>query len=453
MAFISSNPYTGEKYGEYPYISDGVLEQKLRYGESTYYDFWRDLDVRERAKRLSLLTDLLLKDLDTYAAIITEEMGKPLKEAKAEVKKVTWLIDYYVKNAPDFLKPKEIETEYKKSYLRFDPLGGILGIMPWNYPFWQVYRWAVPTLLAGNTVFLKHAPNVPRCALAIEKTFAEATGEEGVFQNLFVDIPQVDKIMSDTFIRGVSLTGSERAGSAVGALAGKNIKKAVLELGGNDPFIICKNADLDKALDQFVISRMSNNGQICIAAKRLLVHKEIYPEAKSLLIEKVAALKTGAPTDPDADITCLAREDLKQNLNRQVANILEIGGLLLYEGEKHSGASCMPMVFEVENGLDFDYDEEIFGPVAIMIPFASKEELLLIANSSKYGLAASIWSEDIRHAEKIAAKLEAGNIAINKMVASDPRIPFGGIKRSGFGREMGEEGIKEFVNIKAVVVG
>ena len=452
MAFVSSNPYTGEKYKEYPFITTEVLNEKLEHASKTYYDFWKKLSVEERVEHLASLPEILLSDLEYHATLITKEMGKPLKEAKAEVKKLIWLIEYYLENASDFLKPENIKTEYKKSYLRYDPIGGVLGIMPWNYPYWQVYRWAIPTMLAGNTVLLKHAPNVPQCALAIEKTFYEAIGEKGVFQNLFVDIPQVEEILQHPFVQGVSLTGSERAGASVGALAGKNIKKAVLELGGNDPFIICKNAEINKALEQFVISRMSNNGQICIAAKRLFVHTDIYSEVKTMLIEKLSKLKSGNPMEPDVDISCLAREDLKDNLNKQIDDIVSLGAIMLYKGGDITANACAPVILEIGRELNYDYDEEVFGPVAVLIPFNDKKELLQVANSGKYGLAASIWNKDISVAEELARDLEVGNVAINKMVASDPRIPFGGTKRSGFGREMGKEGIREFVNVKAVVI-
>ncbi len=452
MAFISSNPFTGEIMEKFPFISDEELYEKIELSQKVYYDFWSKLSVEERADKVSRIASLLLDNVDKYAATITTEMGKPIKESVGEVKKVVWLIDYYTKNASVFLKPKYINAGYTKSYLRYDPLGGILGIMPWNYPFWQVYRFAIPTLLAGNTVFLKHAPNVPRCALQIEESFDEILEIKGVFQNLFIDIPQVEKVMEHRFVQGVSLTGSDRAGRSVGALAGKNIKKSVLELGGNDPFILFRDADIHKALDQFVVARMSNNGQICIAAKRLFVHNDIFDNVREILIDKVRRLKVGDPMANDTDITCLARQDLKENLLEQIDIIQSLGAKLAYQGGKFDGNSCAPIVMEVDDGTDYDFDEEVFGPVAVLIKYRDEDELVKMANKSKYGLAASIWSGDIAEAERLAGKLEVGNVSINKMVASDPQIPFGGTKQSGYGREMSEEGIKEFVNVKAVVV-
>ncbi|HHH53387.1 MAG TPA: aldehyde dehydrogenase family protein, partial [Bacteroidetes bacterium] len=316
----------------------------------------------------------------------------------------------------------------------------------------QVYRFAIPTLLAGNTVFLKHAPNVPLSAFEIEKSFNEVTGIEGLFQNLFIDIPQVALVMEHPFVQGVSLTGSDRAGKSIGALAGKNIKRSVLELGGNDPFILLRDADMDKAIEHFVLSRMSNNGQICIAAKRMLVHSDIYDEVKKRLVERISALKIGDPMDMESDITCLARPDLRQNLNEQIKDIRALGANVLFENTDLSGNRCSPVVMEIDRNINFKFDNEIFGPVAVMIKFSDDKELLEIANSSKYGLAASIWSKNIEKAENLAASLDVGNVSINKLVASDPRIPFGGTKQSGYGREMAEEGIKEFVNVKAIVV-
>ncbi len=452
MAFISSNPFTGEVIEKFPFIPDEELYEKIDLSRSVYYDSWSRISVEERVDKIKGVSKLLRDNDEKYAKIITSEMGKPLKESIGEVNKVAWLIDYYVENAANFLKPKFIEAGYSKSYLRYDPLGGILGIMPWNYPFWQVYRFAIPTMLAGNTVFLKHAPNVPLCALEIEKTFEEILGFKGAFQNLFIDIPQVEKVLEHRFVQGVSLTGSDRAGKSVGAIAGKNIKRSVLELGGNDPFILCKDADIDKAIDQFVIARMSNNGQICIAAKRMFVQADIYDIVKEKLIQSVSQLKIGDPMESDTDITCLARPDLKENLFEQIETIQSLGAALAYKGGEFRGNSCAPIILEMDSTVSYDFDEEVFGPVAVIIKYDDENELLKMANMSKYGLAASIWSQDIASAELLAGKLEVGNVSINKMVASDPRIPFGGTKQSGYGREMSEEGIKEFVNVKAVVV-
>lgn len=453
MSFISTNPFTGKINAEYPFVSDEEILRKIELSKEIYNKTWRKKSIKERIEHIKDLSTYLLDKKDKLAKTISSEMGKPIKESVAEIEKVVWLIDYYTENAENHLKPKFINAKgYEKSYLRYDSIGGVLGIMPWNYPFWQVYRFAIPTLLAGNTVFLKHAPNVPLCAFEIEKSFNEVTGIEGLFQNLFIDIPQVALVMEHPFVQGVSLTGSDRAGKSIGALAGKNIKRSVLELGGNDPFILLRDADMDKAIEHFVLSRMSNNGQICIAAKRMLVHSDIYDEVKKRLVERISALKIGDPMDMESDITCLARPDLRQNLNEQIKDIRALGANVLFENTDLSGNRCSPVVMEIDRNINFKFDNEIFGPVAVMIKFSDDKELLEIANSSKYGLAASIWSKNIEKAENLAASLDVGNVSVNKLVASDPRIPFGGTKQSGYGREMAEEGIKEFVNVKAIVV-
>jgi succinate-semialdehyde dehydrogenase/glutarate-semialdehyde dehydrogenase len=450
--FYSVNPYTGENYGKFSFIDDAVLISKIENGRNEYYNYWKFLPINERAKLLGKISQNLKKDISHLSQLITDEMGKPISESVAEIEKVIWLIDYHSKHAEDFLKKKKIKTSYSEAYIHYEPLGGILGIMPWNYPFWQVFRFAIPSLLAGNVIYLKHAPNVPQCALAIENVFCNSLNNNSIYQNLFVDTDKVSMILQHDFIQGVSLTGSENAGSRVGEIAGRNIKKAVFELGGTDAFIICNDADFNKAVDQFLISRMSNNGQICIAAKRLFVQSEIYGKVKSLLKEKILALKKGNPSDLDTQVSCLARNDLKENLLFQLDNLREIGAEFIVDQTQDDKNSCSPLLIELSKSISKNFDQEIFGPVAMLIKFNELSEIPDFVNSSRYGLAASLWSQDIDKAVKIAERIEVGNISINKLVSSDPRIPFGGVKKSGYGREMAEAGMKEFVNAKAIVI-
>lgn len=450
--FHSVNPYTGEVLGHYPFISDQEISNKIADGQKVYYTYWKKLSVNKRSKLIKPISGYLRENKFVLGELISREMGKPVRESVSEIEKVAWMIDFHCDNASKFLKDKKIEAGYTSSYISFEPLGGVLGIMPWNFPFWQVFRFAVPAMLAGNMIFVKHAPNVPLCALEIEKIFTLFLPNCNVYQNLFIDINQVEQVIAHNFIQGVSLTGSEKAGSIVGSLAGKNIKKSVLELGGTDPFIICDDADLPKAIEQFIISRMSNNGQICIAAKRLLVQEGIYDQVKEMLIEKISSLKSGDPLDPSTQISCLARPDLKRNLTDQIEKLKFSNAKFLYGAVDSTATGCSPIVIEIDKTEMIKHDEEIFGPVALLTKFASVSEIPGLVNSSRYGLAVSLWTRDMKTAGKLIKDIETGTIAVNKMVASDPRIPFGGIKKSGFGREMAEIGIKEFVNIKSVVI-
>lgn len=452
MGFHSVNPYTGEFSGHFPFISDTEISIKIDTGRDEYYGNWKKLSVNKRAKLIKPLAGYLRENKLTLGELITKEMGKPVRESISEIEKVAWLIDYHCDNASKFLKKKVIKAGYSSSYISYEPLGGILGIMPWNFPFWQVFRFAVPAMLAGNIIFVKHAPNVPRCALEIERLFAMFLNSDRIYQNLFIDTAQVEQVIGNTFIQGVSLTGSEKAGSIVGSIAGRNIKKAVLELGGTDPFIICDDADHAKAVEHFVFSRMSNNGQICIAAKRLFIQKGIYDLVKYLLMERISYLKSGDPLDPATQISCLARPDLKTVLINQIENLKKSDGGVLYGKQDSSSTVCYPVVLEIDKTKIINHDEEIFGPVAVLIKFDSISEIPELVNSSRYGLAASLWTNDLKKAGQLIREIEAGTIAVNKMVASDPAIPFGGIKKSGYGREMAEAGMKEFVNIKSVVI-
>lgn len=449
--FISYNPFTLEKYCEFDTISDIELIEKLNKSKLAFSENWLKISVKERSKLINTISSDLLAEKHILSRLITDEMGKPLKESLVEIEKIAWLIDYHCENASKFLKPLKIKTEYSEVYVSYEPLGGILGIMPWNFPFWQAFRFIIPTLLAGNTVLIKHAPNVPRCALAIERLISKRVGE-GIYQNLFISLSQVRLVIENPFIKAVSLTGSERAGKAVAEIAGRNLKKCVLELGGNDPFIILKDADIAKAIGQFITSRFSNNGQICIAAKRLLVEKAVLSEVKTLLLEKIKRLKTGEPSQSDTDLTCLARNDLDLQLEKQVKDLVNNGAEALYYDQNTHENRSFAKVLQLEGLSSINYDEEVFGPVALLIAFEDEEQLIKIINNSRFGLGASIWSNDVKKAKILASKIEVGTVAINKMVSSDPRIPFGGTKNSGYGREMAEAGMKEFVNAKSIVI-
>ena len=382
-------------------------------------------------------------------------MGKPITQSRAEVTKCVFLCDYYIENAKAFLANKIIETADFKSYVTYQPLGAVLGIMPWNFPFWQVFRFAIPTLLAGNVVLLKHAPNVPQCAVELEKIFCTAVGNQDVFQSVFIAIDQVEKAIQNKIVQAITLTGSDRAGSSVGALAGSNIKKCVLELGGTDAFIVLKDADLSKAAKVAIQSRMNNCGQTCISAKRIIVDKTIADQFIGLLAKEISNMKIGDPFDPDTELSCLARPDLVENLERQVNSSLEKGAETVLKGgrkSKDSNYYFPELLTNIKPDMAV-YKEEVFGPVTTVLTFEREEQALKIANDSAYGLGAAIWTKDLEKAENMALALDAGAIAINDMVKSDPRMPFGGIKRSGFGRELSLEGIREFVNVKSVIIG
>lgn len=444
------NPATEELIQTYPTLTWTAAEKKTRGAEEAYRS-WRDLPLRERLNLVKKLAGLLRERKGRYGALITQEMGKPIAQAEIEIDKCARGCEYYAAHAGEFLTPQAVKTEAGKSHVRFDPLGVILGIMPWNFPFWQVFRFAVPTLLAGNAVLLKHAPNVPGCALAIEALYQEAGFPEGVFQSLFITDEDAGRLIESPYVQGVSLTGSDRAGSAVASVAGKSLKKTVLELGGSDPFIVLSDADLAKTIPVAVKSRMLNTGQSCIAAKRFIVVKNIFEKFEKEFLGAVSLLKTGDPTGP-VDLGPLAREDLLVNLQRQVESSVKEGARMLVGGERPQGRGFfyLPTVLKgVRPGMTA-FDQEVFGPVASLIISKDEEEAIELANKTSYGLGASLWTEDMKKAEVLIPRIEAGSVFVNGMVKSDPRLPFGGIKRSGYGRELASFGLHEFVNIKTV---
>lgn len=451
MNYQSLNPATGELIREYPETSWNEAE-RVAEGSREAFRGWSETSFLERGAFVRGLAELLRKKKGEYASLMTLEMGKPIRQAQAEIEKCVWGCEFYAGSAAKFLKEEVIPTDAGKSYLRYDPLGVILGIMPWNFPFWQVFRFAIPGVMAGNVVLLKHAPNVPGCALAIEKLFREAGAPEGFFQNLFLSNESAARLIASPYIEGVSLTGSGRAGSEVASIAGRNLKKVVLELGGSDPFIVFEDADLDKAVAAGIHARMLNSGQSCIAAKRFIVSAKIFGRFEEKFLEAIRGLKVGDPADPKTDIGPLAREDLLLNLSRQVEGSVSIGARLLTGGKRipRNGFFFSPTVLkEVRPGMPV-FDEETFGPVACLIPAANDDEAVELANKTSYGLGASLWTKDVARAEARARRIEAGAVFINGTVKSDPRLPFGGIKRSGFGRELSAAGIREFTNIKTV---
>jgi succinate-semialdehyde dehydrogenase / glutarate-semialdehyde dehydrogenase len=448
------NPATEELIREYPEHSWDQSRAAAERAREAFHS-WREIPLDARTAVVRKLASLLRARLARYGGLIAQEMGKPLSQAEIEIDKCARGCDYYAATAKQALDPQIVQTEAAKSYIRYDPLGVILGIMPWNFPFWQVFRFAIPALTAGNAVILKHAPNVPACALEIEALFREAGLPEGVFQSLFLTNEDAAKLIDSGLIAGVSLTGSDRAGSAVAATAGKNLVKTVLELGGSDPFIVFEDADLDATIPVAIKARMLNAGQSCIAAKRFLVADKIYGEFRNRLVQAVSNLKVGDPAAPDTDLGPLAREDLLQNLIRQVEQAKSQGAKVLVAGGRppRKGFFYEPTVLEdVKPGMSA-FNQEVFGPVVSLVRFKTDDEAISLANQSSYGLGASLWTRDTAKAEALARKIEAGSVFVNGMVKSDPRLPFGGIKRSGYGRELSAIGLHEFTNVKTVWVG
>ncbi|WP_340100069.1 NAD-dependent succinate-semialdehyde dehydrogenase [Salinibaculum salinum] len=448
------NPATGEQIDSYTELDESDVEATLEQAEETFEE-WQEVPLREREQLLVNAGEVLRENKQKYAELMTEEMGKPISQAIAEVEKCAWACDHYAEYAHTYLSeehhPSPPGTEVKTVH---DPLGPVLAVMPWNYPFWQVIRFAVPYVTAGNVGLLKHASNVPGCALALEEVFEEAGYPEGVFQTLLIGSSKVDGILADDRVRAATLTGSGPAGRAVAETAGKNLKKTVLELGGSDPFIVLDDADLEAAVETGVQARTLNGGQSCIAAKRFIVHEAVYDEYVDRLVDAFENLTVGDPTDQETDVGPQADPDLMEELHDQVQQSIDAGATVLTGGEPldREGAFYPPTVLtDVPSGCPAD-TEETFGPVATVYEVADEDEALAVANDTRFGLGASIWSEDRERAQRLARAVEAGCVYINEMTKSDPRVPFGGIKDAGYGRELSEAGIKEFVNRKTVWV-
>ena len=451
MPHVSRNPATNQLMQTHASWDDQRLEQALEKAHNAQ-QIWGQIPFARRAEILRDTAIQLRAQLDRYANLIALEMGKPLREARAEVEKCASVCDYYAQHGEDFLRAEPVESDAGKSYIAYYPLGVVLAIMPWNFPFWQVFRAAVPTLMAGNALLLKHAPNVPQCALAIEKSFRDGGLAEGLFTTLMIAVEQVAEVIASPHVHAVTLTGSEAAGRKVAECAGQHLKKCVLELGGSDPFIVLHDADLELAVDTAVASRFLNCGQSCIAAKRFIVVPQIADEFLRRFKIKVEALKLGDPMDEATQIGPMARLDLRDSLHGQITDSIAQGAVAVTgcKAVKRGGFFYQPSILDRVTAKTRAYHEELFGPVAIVIRAANEEDALSIANETRFGLGSSIWSKDAARAEQLAEHIQAGCTFINGMVKSDPRLPFGGVKASGYGRELSRLGMHEFVNAKTV---
>jgi len=452
MSIETMNPATGEVIHVYQEMSDQEINQIIHAAQEAY-QIWRKTDFSTRTACMLKMAGLLRDRKKQYAKLIATEMGKPLTQGEAEIEKCALVCEHYAKHAEHYLQPKIIETELRKSFVTYQPMGVILAIMPWNFPFWQVYRFAAPNIMAGNAALLKHAPISTGTALEIENLFREAGFVENLFRALIISDEHSDKIISNPEVTAVTLTGSPRAGKIVGALAAKQLKKSVLELGGSDPYIILKDADLQNAAEACVKSRMSNAGQVCIAAKRIIVEKPVHEKLLSLIKEKMASYKMGNPLEPQTMLGPLARKDIRDKVHEQVTASVAKGAELIMGGNIPAEKGFYYPA-TLLNNIPRDtpaFQEEIFGPVMAIIPAADEDEAIAIANDTPYGLGAAIFTENIAKGEKLAIeKIEAGTCAVNTAVASDPRLPFGGIKGSGYGRELSAEGIHSFMNAKTI---
>jgi len=453
MAIASTNPATGEKLKEFSALNDKEIANRLELAGSAF-ERYRQQPFAARAELLLAAAGLLEQEKERFARMMTLEMGKLFRAAVEEVEKCARCCRYFAENAERFLEDEATQTDAARSYVRYQPLGPLLAIMPWNFPFWQVFRFAVPGLMAGNVGLLKHAANVPQCALAIEEIFCRAGFDNGVFQTLLIESAQVESIIRDPRVKAVSLTGSEKAGSAVAKVAAEEIKKAVLELGGSDPFIVMPSADLDNALGTAVKARMVNNGESCIAAKRFLIADAIYDKFLEQFVDRIRKLKPGDPMNETTDVGPLASEQILNGVAEQVHKSVGAGAKLLTGGNRIHGPGFYyePTVLADIPANAPAYREEIFGPVAALFRVRDAADAIVLANDTTFGLGASAWTNDPAEKELFASEIQAGMVFINAMVASDPRLPFGGIKRSGFGRELGAHGIREFTNIKTIWV-
>jgi succinate-semialdehyde dehydrogenase/glutarate-semialdehyde dehydrogenase len=454
MAFIAINPADGNTIKTYKETNAEDVPQRIEAAHEAF-TIWKKITLPQRAEFMRKASQLLSGNTEEYAKTMALEMGKPIRQGRAEIDKCAWVCEYYADKAPKMLQPERVETDAGSSFVSFQPLGVIFAIMPWNYPFWQVFRFAAPGLMAGNAVVLKHASNVPGCSLAIEDIFKKAGFPEHLFQNLLISSKQVESVIEQPLIRAVTLTGSTSAGQAVAAKAGKLLKKTVLELGGSDPYIILEDADLETTVKTCVESRLLNSGQSCIAAKRFVVVEVVRQRFERMFVEQMRMKKMGNPLEEDVDIGPQARFDLRENLHHQVSQSIIKGAKCLLGGEmpKGKGAFYPPTVLiGVQKGMPA-YEEEIFGPVGAIITVKDEKEAIQVANDTCFGLGAAVFTGNIKRGERIATyDLEAGSCFVNDFVKSDPRLPFGGIRSSGYGRELSHYGIKEFVNIKTVYV-
>ena len=454
-SFRSINPWNGEVLQEYSSTEPVAIEQALTLADYSFAS-WCTQSFLEKSRLFHRLAQLLRHQKEQLARLISLEVGKVISESRAEIEKCALVCDFYADQAPGYLAPETILLpDQKKAQVIFQPLGIILAVMPWNFPFWQVFRFAAPTLMAGNVGLLKHASNVPQCALAIQRLFTEAGFAPGCFQSLLIDGPCATTLLDDPRVKGVSLTGSEKAGATVAAAAGKNLKKSLLELGGSDPFIVLRDANLPLAASTAVKARMLNFGQSCIAAKRFIIEAPVYDAFVDLFLQEFANLIQGSPLDEQASYACMARPDLAAELYTQVSQTIAMGASVLLGGHapKLGSAQFEPTVLaDIPKGSPA-YSEELFGPVASLFKVASAAEAIALANATEFGLGASIWTADLSRGAMLAADIESGAVFLNALVASHPMLPFGGIKKSGYGRELSKQGILEFVNQKTIYLG
>ena len=453
MAIQTINPATGTVEKTFDEMPLKEVVEIIEKAEKAFKK-WKAVPFADKSRLMKNAANILREKKYEYGRILTLEMGKPIVQAIAEVEKCALVCDYYADNAENILSNEIVKTDASESYVRFDPIGIVLAVMPWNFPFWQVFRFAAPALMAGNVGLLKHASNVPMCALAIEEIFTKAGFPEDTFKTLLIGSQMVEDVINHPFVKGATLTGSELAGKKVAETCGKLLKKTVMELGGSDPFIVLDDADIDSAVRTAVTARLLNNGQSCIAAKRFIITGKVYNEFEKKFTDAMTRTKIGDPTDGNTELGPMAREDLLVELDSQIKKSIEKGAILLCGGKR---LDCPGYYYEatvianISKGMPA-YSEELFGPAASLIKVKNEEEALAVANDTNFGLGASLWTRDIERAKKLAVQIEAGSVFINGMVKSDPRLPFGGIKISGYGRELAHYGIKEFVNIKTVWV-
>lgn len=448
MNFTSVNPYTQKKSKSYPALSAQTLDRKIQQADRAFAG-WSELSLENRIAYFQKVADYLRREKQHYGELMTAEMGKTLKEAIDEVEKCAVGCDYYIEHAPKFLADLTIPTEAKKSFVTYQPLGVVLAVMPWNFPFWQVFRFAIPSLLAGNVGLLKHAANVSGCSLAIEEIFRACDFPTGVFQSLLIESKTVETVLKDHRVKAVTLTGSEKAGASVASIAGSQIKKSVLELGGSDALIVLADADLEKAAQVAVQSRMQNAGQSCIAAKRFIVEKSVKKEFTDRILHHIQAIQQGDPMQESTTMGPVARIDLADTIESQCAETVRQGARLLHSGNR-DGCNIQPILLDkVKPGMT-GFDEETFGPLAVIVEARDEQDAVKLANQSNYGLGSALWTQDLDRADRLARQIQAGSVFVNSLMRSDPRVPFGGVKLSGFGRELSEVGMKEFLNVKTV---
>lgn len=448
MKFQSKNPYDGTHIAGYTSLTSEELNQKLK-DSSQAFKHWRKTPLSERTRLLKKVGQILRGNVDEYAKVITSEMGKPITESRAEIEKCAWVCEYYAEHAEEFLAPEQIETDATKSFVRHDPIGTVFAVMPWNFPFWQVFRFAAPTLTSGNTGLLKHASNVFGCAEKIEEVFLKAGYPKAVFQNLIFHHDETETVISHDVVQAITLTGSEKAGSAVAQLAGKYIKKSLLELGGSNSFIVLEDADVDQAVETAIKARMMNSGQSCIAAKRFIILDSVYEEFVSKFIEAASKLKAGDPILEETQVGPLARKDLAEELQKQVQESIQKGAELLLGGKQKECFHEPTVLGNVTEGMPA-FDEETFGPLAAMVKAKSIDHAFELSEKSRFGLGVSVFTKNAEKVLEYADKVSDGALFINELVKSDPRLPFGGTKISGYGRELSKDGMMEFINRKVV---